>query len=120
MTDYLESVEQRLRQAEVERAAQETKTIEERKRRYVSTALAASLVLMATMCGAGWIWFQAQAAEQTQVATSRVGEHLNDAKLHQGLAKSKNLELKTAELEKAIASAKLAQRVAEQDAAPRP
>ncbi len=115
LTDYLQSVETRLRAAEVARAAEATKAIEQRKRRRVSTALAASVVLLFAMCGAGWIGMQVQAAQRAEAGEARLSDHVNDAKLHHGLAESENLEERAAELEKAIVSAKQAAQLANGD-----
>ena len=72
ITEYLESVESRLREAEVKRAAEQTRVAETRKRNNVATALAASIVLMAALAGSGAIWFQIQTDKRTQVATTQL------------------------------------------------
>ena len=118
LSEYLQSVESRLRKAEVARAAEATKAIEQRKRRRVSTALAASVVMLFAMCGAGWIGMQVQAAQRADAGEARFREQMNDAKLHQGLAKSENLEERSAELQKAIVSAKQAAQIADADSIP--
>jgi tetratricopeptide (TPR) repeat protein len=63
---YLQSVEQRLRRAETERAAAQVKAREERKRRKVQFALAASVLLLVLVgAGVGWSW-QRQRTERRQ------------------------------------------------------
>ncbi|HBE70324.1 MAG TPA: hypothetical protein DDW52_19420 [Planctomycetaceae bacterium] len=116
LTEYLESVETRLRETEVERAAEATRALEQRKRRRVSTALATSLVFLAATCGGGWMWLQSQAAEQRESVEARLRKHVNDAELHLRLADSKNLAEKQAELNKALASAESAIRIVNQEA----
>jgi WD40 repeat protein len=64
VSGYLESVEARLRQTEMERAAESVRAAEERKRRRVSLALAASVVLMVGLVGSGWIHYERQEAEK--------------------------------------------------------
>jgi serine/threonine-protein kinase len=77
LTAYLAGVQERLRQAGLERAAAETRVAEERKRRRVKTALATALLaLMAVGGGTGW-WWQRQRAERRQgveAALARVAE----------------------------------------------
>ncbi len=116
LSEYLESVETRLRETEVERAAEAARAVEQRKRRRVSTALAASLVFLATTCGGGWLWLQSQAAEQRESIEARVRQHVNDAKLHRRLADTEDLTEKQAELNKALASAESAIRIVNQEA----
>lgn len=108
ITEYLESVETRLREAEVERAAETARVAESRKRRKVVTALAASILLIATVAGSGAIWFQVQESRRRQVAATQLAEFVNEAKLHQGLAKSDNLAIRSNEIGKALASIELA------------
>lgn len=60
VSGYLQSVAQRLRQAELDRLESETKAEEERKRRRVVLALAASIVSLAALGGGGLIYVQKQ------------------------------------------------------------
>ena len=108
ITEYLESVESRLREAEVERAAETARVVESRKRRKVVSALAASILLILTLAGSGAIWFQVQESERRQAATTQLAEFVNRAKLHQGLAESENLATRSNEISKALASIELA------------
>jgi serine/threonine-protein kinase len=69
LTAYLESVERRLRQAELERAQAQVKAAEERKRHKVQLALAAALLLLVVGVGSGaWLWQQQQQAQAEEVA----------------------------------------------------
>jgi tetratricopeptide (TPR) repeat protein len=63
LSAYLESVEARLRRAELERGQAQVKAAEERKRRKVQLALAAALLLLVVGGGAGgWLWQQQRQA----------------------------------------------------------
>lgn len=86
VTDYMESVEARLRETEKARAAQEARADEERKRRRVTLALAASIMITLGLGGGAWNWSQRQATHRRNVATTKVNEALADARLHQALA----------------------------------
>src|SRR5262249_19718426 len=56
VTAYLEGVESRLRQAELDRAAAEVKVSEERKRRKLTLALASSVLAVVIVGAAGGLW----------------------------------------------------------------
>ncbi len=70
VSGYLQSVAQRLRQAEMDRLASETKAEEERKRRRVVLALAASIVSLATLAGCGWIYVQKQQTRHAEATAA--------------------------------------------------
>jgi serine/threonine-protein kinase len=84
LTAYLESVEARLRRAELERAQAEVKAAEARKRHRVQLALAGAMLSLVALGGGGaWLWQQqrqareAEAAERQQTdaaATSAMGQ----------------------------------------------
>jgi tetratricopeptide (TPR) repeat protein len=59
---YLAGVQERLRRAELERAAAEVRAVEERKRRRLAVALAAAVVFGGIVTGGGAWWFQHQRA----------------------------------------------------------
>ncbi len=61
---YLESVETKLREAEVARAAQEVRAVEEIKRRRVSLALAASVLLLVGLGSSAWLYMLRQEANR--------------------------------------------------------
>ena len=111
ITEYLESVEQRLRETEVERAAEATRAVEERKRRRITTVLATSAVFLCTLCGAGWMWMQVQAGKRNEARIAQLNEHLGNARLHQGLAQVDNAQKRLSELQKAIQHAEQAPRI---------
>ncbi len=75
VTAYLAGVQDRLRQAELARAAAQAKAAEERKRRRLTLALAATVLLAVTGAGAGVLWFQqdraARAAADAGLAAER-------------------------------------------------
>lgn len=60
VSKYLESVQARLRRAEVERAEAETRTQEERKRRRVTAGLALALVVLFAAAAGFAVWWQSQ------------------------------------------------------------
>ncbi|MGI9430372.1 MAG: protein kinase domain-containing protein, partial [Bythopirellula sp.] len=101
VSGYLESVEAKLRETELERAAEAARVVEERKRRRVSLALGASFLLLVTVAGGGWIFFKNQEANRLRVATIEVNETLSEARLHLGLAASAEPTRRLQELEKA-------------------
>ena len=114
LTEHLESTETRLREAEVERAAEATRAIEEHKRRRLTVALAASVLLTISLGGAAWIWQQQQQRERTIAADTRVTELLNQARLQQRrAAQARSINLAVLEWDKSLASAKQAAKTAE-------
>src|SRR5262249_34094268 len=56
VTAYLESVEARVRRADLERAQSEVRAEGERRRRRLVVALAASVLLAAGAAAGGWVW----------------------------------------------------------------
>jgi serine/threonine-protein kinase len=86
MTAYLESVEVRLRQAEVERAQAQVKAVEERKRRRLTLALAASVLLTVVLGGGGYGWMQQQRAARRAETARKVDEALEKAAVQRGRA----------------------------------
>ena len=115
VTGYLESVESKLRETEVKRAAEAARAIEARKRMRVTMALAASVLLMLSLGGGGWVWIQQQAADRREVATANVNSALSDAQVHQSLADSAELDMQVTKLDKAVSSAQQAVELAEQN-----
>ena len=115
VSGYLESVESRLREAEMERAAQTARLLEERKRRRVSLALAATLVLLISVAGGAWMIVTNQQAERQRAATAEVNEALSKARLHQGLAEAGTLNSRLQQLDKAFFIAAQARDLSRQD-----
>jgi serine/threonine-protein kinase len=87
LTAYLESVERRLRAAEVGRAEAQVRAAEERKRRRVQLALAATMLMAVGGSAAGGLWYQRDRAERAAAraeAEERVGAAEAEAGLLQG------------------------------------
>src|SRR5262249_8568375 len=78
---YEASVEERLRQAEVEKAQSQIKALEERKRRRLRLGLAtAALAVLALVVGSAYLWHRQQVArEQALDADLRRTAELSDA-----------------------------------------
>jgi serine/threonine-protein kinase len=64
VTAHLEGIQERLRQAELERAAAEAKAREERKRRRLKAGLVVALAALVALGAGGGVWLTAQKAEQ--------------------------------------------------------
>jgi tetratricopeptide (TPR) repeat protein len=90
LTAYLASAQERLRQAQLERAAAEARAQEagakaraERRARRLTLALAAAAVVVLALAGAGWWWYdrlqQAQTARRATLK-GQVRESLNSAR----------------------------------------
>lgn len=74
MTAYLAGVDERLRQAELERKAAEVRAVEERKRRRVWVGLAAAVALLvAVVAGGSWWMSRARAEHERRLALAREG-----------------------------------------------
>lgn len=110
VTSYLESVETRLRATEVERAAESARALEARKRMRVTTALAASVLLLISLSSGGWLYMERQEAnrQSTEAATQR-----KHAEVMQDLAEERETQRKAAEL--AEGKAKAAEAIAVQE-----
>jgi serine/threonine-protein kinase len=76
LTAYLESVEARLRRAELEQARAQVKMAEERKRRKVQLALAVLLLILLGAGGTGAWWWQ----QRRQTADAAVTRALDEAR----------------------------------------
>ena len=79
MTAYLAGVQERLREAELSRAAEsaraqeaEAKVSAERRARRLTAALAATVLLAGVLGGAGWRWVELQRLERVREASGRV------------------------------------------------
>jgi Flp pilus assembly protein TadD/tRNA A-37 threonylcarbamoyl transferase component Bud32 len=86
VTAYQHAVTERLRQAEVARAAEEARAIEarataaqERKARRMTLALAATVLLAMLVGGGGWLWLQGQRAAQRAEHNQAVNDALSQA-----------------------------------------
>lgn len=96
VTAYLASVESKLRTAEMERAAQAARFVEQRKRRRVTLALVASVLLMLSLGAIGWQKFQESIAAQ------------RDKEIRSGLEQSLRTET-LPEIERLVAEDELAE-----------
>ena len=93
LTAYLASVQERLREAELSRAAEsaraqeaEAKVAAERRARRLTGALAATVLLAGVLGGAGWRWVELQRVERVREAGGRVNLALHEATRLRGLA----------------------------------
>jgi serine/threonine-protein kinase len=89
MTAYLAGVQERLRAAELARVEADARAAEERKRRKLTLALAASIIGTLVMAGGGWAWNQRQRQErrrERQERAQRVELVLREAQLLRGQA----------------------------------
>ena len=94
MTAYLAGVQERLRDAELSRAAEsarareaEAKASAERHARRLTAALAATVLLVGVLSGAGLRWTELQRLERVREASGRVNLALQDATRLRGLAR---------------------------------
>jgi serine/threonine-protein kinase len=94
MTAYLAGVQERLRAAELERAAAQARAREERKARRLTLALAAAVLALVLLGAGGWLWLdRRQAAEEAEKAarqaavSAAVNEALQEAMLLRGQAR---------------------------------
>jgi serine/threonine-protein kinase len=115
VTEYLESVETRLHEAEVARAAESARAEEERKRRRVTLALAASVLFTICVGGGSWVWWEQQRAERRSVAAARVNDAVHEARLHRDLADQEDLTSRLNELEIALRGAEQAVKLADDE-----
>ena len=117
MTGYLQSVQQKLREAEVERAAEaaraeaeSARATAEIKRRRTSLALAASLLLMVALGSGGWLYLERREANRQTAEANAQRTHAAEM---QTIAEQRDAQRKTAEQAKAMALT--AQQQAERD-----
>ena len=124
VSSYLESVETRLRETELDRAAQAARAEEERKRRRVTMALAASVLLSFVVAGSGWIYLDKQNSLQAQRRVERkdaaelaVTDSLREAEYHAELADAEDVGSEDAkvEIDKAVVLAEQAVKSATQE-----
>lgn len=88
VTAYLASVQERLRSAELARAAAQAKAAEERKRRRLTLVLAAS-ILSTVFLGVGGAWWYRMERDIRENETARlVNQALEEAHVHRGQAKA--------------------------------
>ena len=106
---YLVSVETRLRQAEVQRAADAARVVEERRRGKTTLAFAASTLLMLAVGVGGWWWTNDVKTRRQLEATGQFNSLLTEARLQRGRADHSEVpEDRVAGLENALAVARQA------------
>lgn len=116
LTAHLESVETRLREAEVQRAAEATRATEETKRRRLTVVLAASILSMVTLGGGAWLWRQNAKYQQSLVVNESVHAASNEARMYQSRAdNASSTKEKLVEIEKALIAAQQAERLADDE-----
>jgi serine/threonine-protein kinase len=86
ITTHLAGVQERLRQAELARVQAETKAAEERKRRRVTMALAASVLTTAGLAVGGWTYLSRQRTARLMATTRVVADALAEAERLRGQA----------------------------------
>jgi serine/threonine-protein kinase len=75
LTAYLDGVQERLHQAELAEAEAKAKAVEEVKRRRLTLALAATVLLAATLGGSGWLYVK----NERDARQAKVAREVNDA-----------------------------------------
>jgi eukaryotic-like serine/threonine-protein kinase len=108
LTSHLAGAEMRLRAAELAQAKAETRTVEERRRRLLTLALASSILATALLGGGAWAWIAGERAQRTAKTASDVSKALYDSAVLRSQARSATHADSTKWLE-AIAAIKQAQ-----------
>jgi len=88
MTAHLAGVQERLRAAELARVEAQARAAEDRKRRKLTVALAASLLVTAAVVGGGWAFLARQRAARLVATTRVVTDALSEAERLRGQAQS--------------------------------
>jgi serine/threonine-protein kinase len=89
--DYLAGVQERLKAAELARVEAQAKAVEERKRRRLTAALAASVLVTAGVLGGGWTYLARQRTARLMATTRVVTDALAEAERLRGQAQSPSL-----------------------------
>lgn len=118
LSQYFESVADRLHQAELDRLEAATRAAEQQKRRRVLLALAASVLVTCGVAGGSWLWTQQQLAEADRVKAQRdadLAQARTDKAIHEAeLAEFRAIaaeELSRRQRQEADDRAKLAQQI---------
>jgi eukaryotic-like serine/threonine-protein kinase len=85
---YLAGAERRLREAGLAKARAETLAAEERKRRTLSVALAASVLVTGLLGAGGWAWFNNERARRIESVHTEVNRALDSAAIKRLQARS--------------------------------
>ncbi len=94
VTGYLESVETKLRETELQRAAEAARVKEERKRRKVQLALAASVLLLFGLVSGGWLYMERQTSNRQAAEAAAQRKHATEMEL---LAEARDIQRLKAE-----------------------
>ncbi len=92
VSDHLESINARLQESEIARAAEAAKVEEGRKRYRVTLAPAASILMSVILAGGGWWWISNERTQQTRIANQQVNDSLGAARFHVDFAINKPLD----------------------------
>jgi serine/threonine-protein kinase len=76
---YVAGAERRLREAGLAKARAETVAAEERKRRFLAVALAASVLATGLLFAGGWVWMNYERSRRIEFASKEVGRALDYA-----------------------------------------
>ena len=79
LTAYVTGAERRLREAGLAKARAETVAAEERKRRVLAVALAASMLATGLLGAGGWAWMSNERANRIEIASKEVSRALDYA-----------------------------------------
>jgi serine/threonine-protein kinase len=79
VTAYLSGVQEKLRLAELARAAAQARAVEERKRRRLTVALAGVVLLVVVLVGGGWAWFVYQRQDRRAQTARAVGKDMEES-----------------------------------------
>jgi serine/threonine-protein kinase len=119
ISQHIETIDERLRNSEIDRAKQSVQAKEERRRRRTQVALATTLLVATILASIGWATYQKQVADGMAATRTRINRSLSNARLHRGLAEAANdqtdptCEERVRELNLALADAQDAATLAE-------
>ena len=88
LTDHLEGVQDRLRQAELAEAEAKARAVEEAKRRRLTLVLQSTMFLAVALGGGGWLWVRGERQARQIALTRDVNEALNKATVSRERAKA--------------------------------
>lgn len=113
VSQYLESVEDQIRETEIQVAEEAARVVEERKRRKAVLSLSAGILAILLLGGGGWMWNQSQLAKQRKTLLQDFDKAIGHAKLREQLAETDNLITRQSELESAFESVQQAIQLAD-------
>ena len=101
LAEYLESVQERLRQTELENVEVRAKATHERKLRWMTVTLAAMVVLFGGLAAGGWFWVQQDRQNQIAETNRRLQAELkkaNETKVQDVLGFYSGLDMSSAQI----------------------